>query len=61
MQRLSIRRQGHGVALAVLQFVEMPLADGTPLRVYSTDVNADAADARASWRACCWRTAGWAC
>lgn len=42
MQRLSVRRQGHGVALAVLQFMEMPLGDGTPLRVYSTDVNADA-------------------
>lgn len=41
VQRLSIRRQGHGVALAVLQFVEMPLADGTPVRVYATDVNAD--------------------
>lgn len=42
VQRLSVRRQGHGVALAVLQFVEMPLADGTPLRVYATDINADA-------------------
>jgi hypothetical protein len=43
VQRLSVRRQGHGVALAVLQFVEVPLADGTPVRVYSTDVNADGA------------------
>ncbi len=42
VQRLSIRRQGHGVALAVLQFVEMPLADGSSVRVYSTDLNADA-------------------
>lgn len=41
VQRLSIRRQGHGVALAVLQFVEMPLADGASLRVYATDINAD--------------------
>ena len=41
VQRLSIRRQGQGVALAVLRFVEVPLADGTPVRVYSTDVNAD--------------------
>ena len=41
VQRLSIRRQGHGVALAVVQFVEMPLADGTPVRVYATDINAD--------------------
>ncbi|MDP1900460.1 MAG: hypothetical protein Q8K96_08405 [Rubrivivax sp.] len=43
VQRLSVRRQGHGVALAVIQFVEVPLADGTPVRVYSTDINADAA------------------
>lgn len=43
VQRLSIRRQGHGVALAVVQFVEIPLAGGELLRVYSTDVNADAA------------------
>jgi len=41
VQRLSVRRQGHGVALAVLQFVEVPLANGTPVRVYSTDVNGD--------------------
>jgi len=41
VQRMSIRRQGQGVALAVLQFVEMPLSDGMPVRVYSTDLNAD--------------------
>jgi hypothetical protein len=41
VQRLSVRRQGQGVALAVLQFVEVPLADGTLVRVYSTDINAD--------------------
>jgi hypothetical protein len=41
VQRLSVRRQGHGVALAVLQFVEMPMADGTLVRVYATDINAD--------------------
>jgi hypothetical protein len=41
VQKLSIRRQGHGVALAVLQFVEMPLADGTPVRVYSSDLNSN--------------------
>jgi hypothetical protein len=29
------------MALAVLQFVEVPRADGTPVRVYSTDTNAD--------------------
>ena len=43
VQRLSIRRQGHGAALAVLQFVEATLADGTAVRIYSTDLNADAA------------------
>ena len=41
VQRLSIRRQGHGVALAVVQFVEVPLSDGNQVRIYSTDVNAD--------------------
>jgi len=41
VQRLSIRRQGHGVALAVLQFVEVPLADGQHVRIYTTDLNAD--------------------
>jgi hypothetical protein len=41
VQRLSIRRQGHGVALAVIQFVEVPLSDGNEVRIYSTDVNAD--------------------
>jgi hypothetical protein len=41
VQRLSIRRQGHGVALAVLQFVEVAMADGQPVRIYTTDINAD--------------------
>lgn len=41
VQRLSVRRQGHGLALAVLQFVEVPLADGARLRVYSTDISGD--------------------
>lgn len=43
VQRLSIRRQGQGVALAVLQFVEVPLGDGNHVRIYTTDVNADGA------------------
>ncbi len=43
VQRLSVRRQGQGVALAVLQFVEIPLPDRTLMRVYSTDLNADSA------------------
>ena len=42
VQRLSIRRQGHGVALARLRFIEMPPADESPVRFYATDVNADA-------------------
>jgi hypothetical protein len=41
VQRLSVRKQGQGVALAVVQFVEVPLANGVPVRVYSTDINAD--------------------
>ena len=43
VQKLSIRKQGHGVALAVLQFVEVPLADGEEVRLYSTEVSADSA------------------
>lgn len=43
VQKLTIRRQGHGVALAVLQFVEVPLADGAVVRVYSTEVDTDGA------------------
>jgi hypothetical protein len=38
VQSLTVRRQGHGVAMAVLQFVEVRLADGTPVRVYATDL-----------------------
>jgi hypothetical protein len=41
VQRLALRRQGQGVALAVLQFVEVPLADGSRVRVYATEVSAD--------------------
>lgn len=41
VQRLSIRRQGLGVALAVIQFVELPLGEGRHVRIYSTDINAD--------------------
>ena len=41
VQRLSIRRQGAGVPLAVIQFVEAPLANGSKLRIYTTDINAD--------------------
>lgn len=41
VMRLSVRRQGHGVALATLQFVEIAGSDDTRLRVYSSDVDAD--------------------
>lgn len=37
VQKLVIRRQGFGVPLATLQFVELPAAEGAPLvRIYST-------------------------
>jgi hypothetical protein len=40
-QKLVIRRQGFGMALATLEFVELPTAQGTPLRLYTTEVDAD--------------------
>ncbi|MBL8387758.1 MAG: hypothetical protein JNK17_06065 [Hydrogenophaga sp.] len=41
VQKLTIRRQGYGLALAVLQFVEVPLSAGGAVRVYSTDASTD--------------------
>ncbi|MEO7243539.1 MAG: hypothetical protein ABIX12_00080, partial [Rubrivivax sp.] len=41
VQRLAIRRQGQGVPLATIHFVEVPGAGGERVRVYSTDVDAD--------------------
>ncbi|MFO1268346.1 MAG: hypothetical protein U1F25_14455 [Rubrivivax sp.] len=41
VQKLTIRRQGYGLALAVLQFVEVPLSAGGSVRVYSTEASAD--------------------
>jgi hypothetical protein len=41
VQKLVIRRQGYGVALATLQFVELPLQPGRSLRVYTTQVDGD--------------------
>jgi hypothetical protein len=41
LQKLVIRRQGYGVALATLQFVELPLQPGRNLRVYSTQIDGD--------------------
>jgi len=41
VQKLVIRRQGHGMALATLEFAELPAANGQMLRVYSTRIDAD--------------------
>ncbi len=41
VQQLVIRRQGYGVALATLQFVELPLRPGRNLRVYTTQIDGD--------------------
>ena len=42
LKQLIIRRQGFGNALATLEFLEFAGAQGGTLRVYSTDVEADA-------------------
>ena len=41
LQKLVIRRQGYGVALATLQFVELPLQAGRSLRIYTTQIDGD--------------------
>jgi hypothetical protein len=41
VQKLVIRRQGYGVALATIEFVELPVAAGKLLRVYSTQIDGD--------------------
>ena len=41
VQQLAIRKQGHGVALATLPFVELPGRGSQHLRVYSTDIDTD--------------------
>ena len=41
LQRLVIRRQGYGVALATLQFVELTVSPQRKLRVYTTQIDAD--------------------
>ena len=41
VQKLTIRRQGYGTALASLEFVELPTPDGNALRMYSTEADAD--------------------
>jgi hypothetical protein len=46
-QKLVIRRQGNGTTLATLVFVELPTVEGRPLRMYSTEVDADMASRHA--------------
>jgi hypothetical protein len=41
VQRLTVRRQGQGITLATLEFVEVALSDESRVRVYSTDIEAD--------------------
>ena len=43
VQKLVIRRQGYGTALATLEFVELPTSDGQALRLYTTEADADTA------------------
>jgi hypothetical protein len=40
VHKLMIRRRGHGVPLATLEFVELPTG-GAPLRLYTTEADAD--------------------
>jgi hypothetical protein len=48
VHQLHIRRQGLGMPLARLEFVELPVAAGTgePLRLYTTETDADTAQRR---------------
>ena len=41
VQKLHIRRQGYGTALATMEYVELPTTDGTRLLMFSTEVEAD--------------------
>ena len=43
VQKLVIRRQGFGTVLASLEFVELPTAAGSTLRIYWTEADADTA------------------
>lgn len=43
VQKLAIRRQGYGVSLATLEFVELPVAGAPPLRLYTTQIDGDTA------------------
>ncbi len=47
VQTLLIRRQGYGVTLATIPFIELPAAKGAAVRIYSgTDVDADSVSRR---------------
>ncbi len=41
VQHLAIRRQGYGNTLATIEFVELPSSDGSLLRIYSTEADAE--------------------
>lgn len=41
IQRLVVRRQGMGIALATIEFAEVPIDDAQVLRVYTTQVDSD--------------------
>lgn len=42
VHQLHIRRQGHGVPMARLEFVELPVGEGqTSIRLYTTEIDAD--------------------
>lgn len=41
VQKLHIRRQGYGTALATLEYVELPTSDGSRLLMFTTEVEAD--------------------
>ncbi len=43
LQKLLIRRQGYGQALATLYFLELPASNGQILRMYTTQAETDAA------------------
>ena len=51
VQKLVIRRQGFGTALATLEFAELPSVEGGLLRVYTTECEADTVSRRALARA----------
>ena len=46
VQKLVVRRQGYGTALATLEFIDLPTADGQSLRLYTTDVQCQEAAQR---------------